>query len=732
MVGLTTVEAVPGIAANYADADCWYSTQPLHDRVTSGRGAERDVVGLRELYADLDVKPTGIADYDTAEKIVADLSEMLGVAPVALVHSGHGLQPHWRVERGPGTDWPDETHPHWLDGKALLHRWGRLVAKVADGYGGHVDNVYDLSRVLRVPGTTNRKAEPVPVTFEFCGGAPVSLDHLREVLDEYGIPEWAEDRAQIGDVKAPEAGWAYGENTCPYVAKMVDGWSDDTPKARHPWLIAQATRLAAAERAGCITEADSVFGEELLANRFLVLLRTGDKREPHPNEVNEALAWGVARVEAKTDEQVRAELGNHTHHDPATTLDVDPFWDARPELAHIRDFARARRASPWTSLGVVLARVITAIPPDWQLPPLIGTYMSLNLFVALVGPSGDGKDAALGAAADAVNVGNVIERTPGSGEGIAHCFAARIKGELVQHTTSVLFVVGELDTLTQLAQRQGSTLGPVIRHAYHGGRLGFAYVDRSKNIEVKAHAYRLSLIVGVQPKRARPLLDEADAGTPQRFLWLPARDPDMRRERPPEPSPMHWNNPTWSASKFSDSGGRRVIEVCDTAQRAIDGAHVDRNQGNGHTLDGHALLTREKVAIALALLNGHTHINDEDWNLAGHVMKVSDDTRKAVLDALGEQRAAANQARGRDEAERAVIAEDLTAEHHVKRVGLWFLQRLPGSGDWVTHGELTRAVSSRDRRWLTEAITRQVQGGHAEAEDTDNRGPSGRRYRAVS
>jgi hypothetical protein len=736
-VELTTVEKAPTVAANYADWDCWYSSQPLNERVTAGRGLERDVIGCRELHADLDVKSGGMPDYDAAKTVISVLSAMLLSDPVAVVESGHGLQPHWRVERDDSADWADENHPHWADGRALLRRWGRLVAKVAKAHAGNVDNVYDLSRVLRVPGTINLKAEPRPVTISFCGGTPVSLEELRDTLEEQGIRELPEDRERLGDVKVPSADWTFGQITCPYVAGMVDGWSDDTPKARHPWLTAQATRLAAAHRADCITEADYAAAIQRLANRFLVLLHTGDKRGPHPNEISDALAWGVARVETKTDEAVRRELGDHLHHPgETTTLTVDGFWDARPELTHIRDLARARMASPWAVLGVVLARVIAAVEPRWQLPKLVGTWMSLNFFVGLVGPSGDGKDSSIGAARDAVNVGDVAELTPGSGEGIAHSYVRRSedKKEIVQHTKAVLFVAREVEALTQLRNRQGSTLLSELRIAFTGAPLGFAYVDPAKRLVVGAHTYRLCLIVGIQPELARPLVDEAGAGTPQRFLWMPTNDPGAPGpdDLPTEPEPLDWKAPTWSSGDFADPVGRRVIGVCDTAVRLIRQTRTDQLHRKVHALDGHALLTRLKVATGLALLNRRTDVDDTDWQLAGQVMAVSNATRQKVVDTLTEQRTAANRARGRDDAERAVVAEDHTAEHHIQRVARWIMKRLTGHGDWITHRELRGDLPGRDRQWFDEAVTRLVAAGQVEVCEGTYHGQPTRRYRVVS
>src|SRR5829696_4341629 len=77
------------------------------------------------------------------------------------------------------------------------------------------------------------------------------------------------------------------------------------------------------------------------------------------------------------------------------------FWSSRPVLGHVRDFARARRASPWAVLGAVLVRVTVAVPPFLALPPLVGGPASLNIYVGLVGPSGAGKGAAEAVARDA-------------------------------------------------------------------------------------------------------------------------------------------------------------------------------------------------------------------------------------------------------------------------------------------------------------------------------------------
>jgi hypothetical protein len=159
---IVTVAAAPALAQRHADGDVWFGVHALR-RGATGRGSANDIVGLRSLNADLDIKTTGMPTLEAAEGVIDTLSEMLGATPAAVVGTGHGLQPHWRVERDERSDWPDPSDPRYLNATALYRRWGRLVSETAMGWKGHVDSVFDLARVMRVPGTMNRKFADVPV-----------------------------------------------------------------------------------------------------------------------------------------------------------------------------------------------------------------------------------------------------------------------------------------------------------------------------------------------------------------------------------------------------------------------------------------------------------------------------------------------------------------------------------------------------------------------------------------
>lgn len=399
------------------------------------------------------------------------------------------------------------------------------------------------------------------------------------------------------------------------------------------------------------------------------------------------------------------------------------FWSARASLARIHQYARARRAAPWATLGVVLARVVAATPPFVVLPALVGGHGSLNLYVAIIGPSGAGKGAAERTAADAVTVGGITTASVGSGEGIAHLYARRTRQGIERHTDAVLLSVPEIDTLSALGSRQGSTLLPELRRAWSGEALGFSYADPDKRLPIGGHSYRLTLVVGVQPARAGGLLDDADGGTPQRMLWLPATDPAAPDVAPDEPAGLLWERPPWPHAEFGTS--RVVLSVCQMARAAVDAARLARLRGQPGDLDGHALLAQLKTAAALALLDGRPEVTEEDWQLAGIVAVVSQRTRDQVTATLQHTERERNRRRGEAEGDRAVIAAERIAEADVKRCCANILRKLD-DGEWWPGSKLRRAIAARIRPHVDEAVQLLLDTGQVEAESIDG---GGVRYR---
>jgi hypothetical protein len=395
--------------------------------------------------------------------------------------------------------------------------------------------------------------------------------------------------------------------------------------------------------------------------------------------------------------------------------DLDQLWDARPELCHVRDFAYARMCSPWALLGVVILRILDQVPPWVTLPPIIGGPGSLNLQLALVGASGEGKGAAEAAASDVFDYGDVPAHVAaaGSGEGLAHQYAHRDRktGEIEYDRHAVIFTASEIDSLAALFSRQGSTLSSQLRSAFMGERLGFAYADVTRRIPLEAHSYRMGLIVGVQPERAAVLVDQADGGTPQRFIWLPVVNPYLSDDPPEAPSRIRMESTRgiWK---------RGHVALPDQVAREVRHAHVARQRGEGEALNGHALFAREKVAYALALLADRRVMILDDWNLAGQIMTNSDRTRAGVLARLRAKQTREDHDQAKRYGQRQVIAAqevaDATRSRLINRMIDYLTKHGPSS-----RSDVRKAVSGPDRKFADDALDHAIEAGVILSEATN-------------
>jgi hypothetical protein len=363
-----------------ATANAYFGVNPTGGpaRSNTGRGTETDVTRLTALWVDLDVKPGACPSLDVAHTIIDDLSGILGTRPSATVDSGHGRHAYWEISDG---------HVHGDVGvvRALLKRWGRLVMLVAEKRSAAVDNVFDLARMLRIPGTLNNKsrangATPLPVTGHLDTGGPLTTAEVDERLTEIGILEDPGDREADRDEVSPPSQWAWADETCGYVATMIATWVTDGPKpgaGRNPWFFSQHIRLACAHRLGCITEADHRTAQDSLARRLGETVRsTEPRREPKKFEIADMRKHGVARAAAKTDEQARAELGDHSHDTGPIELE-DPV----PLVGNLV----ALPPFPVDALPPVFARKITELAEATQTDPAMAGVSALSVLSACAG-----------------------------------------------------------------------------------------------------------------------------------------------------------------------------------------------------------------------------------------------------------------------------------------------------------------------------------------------------------
>lgn len=411
-------------------------------------------------------------------------------------------------------------------------------------------------------------------------------------------------------------------------------------------------------------------------------------------DISDHIAGGYGLDDLVDPFEITAEVGEEPPADP-------DWWEERAWLTHIHTFARSRMVSPYALLSVALVRVASNVPPWVTIPAIIGGKGSLNLFCTLVGPSGAGKSAVCAASDEMMPWADPWSHI-GSGEGLVHTYAARVQADdpdspgkkryiLEQHTYRATGIVDEIDTLTALGSRQGATLLPTLRTAWSGGSFGFGYADPSKRLALKAHSYRLGLVVGAQPTRCEALFDEADAGTPQRFIWAPLIDPEAPDDLPQNPGvltvPTSWAN----------GGYGTQMEVPQVLVDAVTSARrVALRTGDTRGLDGHALLNRVKVSAAVALMEGRTEITEDDWRLAGRIQAVSDNTRTWVQNVISQQHETDAEKRAKGRAREAVVVDRTVTDARIGRIAKVIARAVTRDGE-ITVGVAKNRVAKRDR-----------------------------------
>jgi hypothetical protein len=375
---------------------------------------------------------------------------------------------------------------------------------------------------------------------------------------------------------------------------------------------------------------------------------------------------------------------------------------------------------------------------------------SLNLYVAIVGASGAGKDIANDAALDAISFPEISERLIprelGSGQGVTSAFVEHIpkprksdskanddltnvgdlpvepKSGVRQHSDKAMLNVAEIDNLRSHVTQSGSIILPTLTSAWMAQDIGGLYKDKSKDLPVEKHKYRLCMRMNVQPARASIVLDPASEalGFPQRVLFLPATD-----SRIPDISPEVYNS--WSVKLPIYSGDSNEadnsfcmpdyeadisIKVCQKANDEIRADHLAKGRGtdNSDPLDSHILFMQLKTAAAFALLDGRLEITDEDWSLAAQVIRKSQYTRakiKRVLKALGRDGEKAKRKEAVSTAQAVKVGEyqidEIKHNKAVERVSLRLLEKIPKEG--ILSGDLITKIAYRDREaYFADAI----------------------------
>lgn len=124
------------------------------------RGGGDNVSALLGFSVDLDIAGDGHAKtaLPATEEEARSVFRAFEYRPTLIVHTGGGLQAHWLFKE----PWYLETPEERLQAADLSERVKRAVNAIAAERGWSVDACHDLARVMRLPGTLNRKNPDAP------------------------------------------------------------------------------------------------------------------------------------------------------------------------------------------------------------------------------------------------------------------------------------------------------------------------------------------------------------------------------------------------------------------------------------------------------------------------------------------------------------------------------------------------------------------------------------------
>ena len=412
---------------------------------------------------------------------------------------------------------------------------------------------------------------------------------------------------------------------------------------------------------------------------------------------------GAGAQPAETPHAVMAE--------PPLTCLPQEFWDARPVFRRIRQAAWSRNRSGDVALHVVLARESASVSHRLRLDTGVGDIaVPVNYFAAIVGNSGAGKSSGKAVAARLLETPADLDMRDdqpiGTGEGLAESFYGFVPDpgnpknkirQVVRHNS--FFYCDEGEVMKELQARKGATLGPQLRSAWSGAALGQANAGGDRYRYVPAGTYSLGLVVAFQYNTVQPLLADVDGGTPQRFAYVAATDPNIPDENLDWPGGLQLDpgvlHPSTETLFKLDPKIKQEIRTEDRARQ--------RGEIRFDPLDSQEPFLRVKLAALLALLDNRIEVTVDDWDLAHMVLTTSQQVRTELVNWGTRQRTLDEQTKTDK-----VVARELYKAHAVSGAtsriltkARWVRSKVTAhhkaTSEPITYGALKRMLSGRDR-----------------------------------
>jgi hypothetical protein len=151
----TDIPATIHVAQTLATTQNVYFNVGMIAGTPKGRGKAEDVGALVALWADVDFQSPAHANHNLPAD-AADFERLipeLPLPPSLVVDSGNGRHLYW-LFRDP---WVFVDNDDRTRGTLFAKGWHEMVCRAASRLGWSLENLGDITRVLRLPGTVNRK-----------------------------------------------------------------------------------------------------------------------------------------------------------------------------------------------------------------------------------------------------------------------------------------------------------------------------------------------------------------------------------------------------------------------------------------------------------------------------------------------------------------------------------------------------------------------------------------------
>ncbi len=198
--------------------DIYFGVGLAKEKKSTGRTTNDTVSFIPGFWFDFDRKsPTKNNVPETLKNIIDFLREDQFL-PSILVDSGHGLHGYWLFKEIWDISEPEER----MRAADLLHRFQQYFYNRGLKYNWKFDKTADLCRILRIPGTTNYKFEPVPVKIIHSSSIRYNPDDFDSVLPESTDKEFTKTCVKLFEQRPGDGPATELLNKCSFIKHCYD------------------------------------------------------------------------------------------------------------------------------------------------------------------------------------------------------------------------------------------------------------------------------------------------------------------------------------------------------------------------------------------------------------------------------------------------------------------------------------------------------------------------------